>query len=127
MKHTSVCWAILLVVLVTFIAVTGCTGSGPSSQPPAATPAPAPVTGAATVTIQNFAFSPASITVARGTTVTWTNQDSSTHQIASDAPGQFSSGPLSKGASYSFRFDTPGTYPYICSIHPSMKATVTVT
>ena len=122
--------AILIVVLVTVIAICGCTSSGPSPQPPA-TQTQAP--GTATVAIQNFAFNPASITVPKGTTVTWINQDAATHQIASDAQGGnaggalFMSSPLPKGAVYSHTFDTPGTYPYYCPIHPSMKATIIVT
>ena len=120
----SVRWAILIVVLVTFIALCGCTSYGPSSVAPTTTPIVSP--GVLTVTIQNFVFSPATITVPKGTTVTWVNQDSADHQIASDTQG-FSSSSLPKGASYSFKFDTPGIYPYHCSIHPSMKGTVTVT
>jgi plastocyanin len=122
--------AILIFVLVTFIAVCGCTGYG-KSAPPAATQTQ--VSGSTTVTMQNFAFSPASITVPKGTTVTWVNQDTSDHKIVNDAQGSiaqgalFTSNSLPKGASYSFKFDNPGTYPYHCSIHPSMKATVIVT
>jgi len=124
-------WAVLVVVLGIFIAVTGCTSSGSSSPAPAATPAQ--VTGAATVTIQNFAFVPASVTVPRGTTVTWVNQDPVNHRVLNDAGGSiaegalFSSGSLPQGGTYSFTFNTPGTYPYHCSIHPSMKGTVIVT
>ncbi len=120
--------AILIIVLVTCIAISGCTSSGPSS-----TVTQTQVPGAATVNIQNFAFIPATITVTKGTMVTWVNQDTSDHQIVNDAQGSvgqgtlFTSNSLQKGAQYSFRFDTPGTYPYHCSIHPSMKATVIVT
>lgn len=123
--------AILIGVLVTFIALSGCTSYGPSSAPPSATPVQVP--GTPTVSIENFTFNPASITVPKGTTVTWVNQDSADHQIVNDAKdsiGQgalFTSSSLPKGSSYSFRFDTPGTYPYHCSIHPSMKGTVIVT
>jgi plastocyanin len=126
MRYTPkpVDWAILILVLVTAIALCGCTSYGPSSVTPTTTPIVSP--GAPPVTIQNFAFTPASITVPKGTTVTWINQDSADHQIASDAQG-FTSSSLPKGASYSFKFDTPGTYPYHCSIHPSMKGTVIVT
>jgi plastocyanin len=81
---------------------------------------------AAAVTIQNFAFSPASVTVPTGTTVTWTNRDSAPHQVGSDT-GAFQGGALGTGASYSFTFTTPGTFPYHCVIHPSMHGTVTVT
>jgi plastocyanin len=132
MRYTPkpVHWGILIVVLVTFIAICGCTGNG-SSTTPATTPTQ--VSGTTTVNIQNFAFNPASITVPKGTTVTWMNQDSANHEIVNDAQGSiaqgalFTSNSLAKGASYSFKFDNPGTYHYHCSIHPSMKATVIVT
>ncbi len=131
MRPKPIHLAILIVVLVAFITVCGCTGYGASSMTPATTQTQVP--GATTVNIQNFAFNPASITVPKGTTVTWVNQDSANHQIVSDAQGSiaqgalFTSNSLPKGASYSFKFDNTGTYPYLCSIHPSMKATVIVT
>ena len=64
-------------------------------MPPAATQAPA--ISAVAVTIQNFAFTPAAITVAAGTTVTWTNKDAATHTVTSNAgdPAAFDSGPVS--------------------------------
>ncbi|MDD5337053.1 MAG: cupredoxin domain-containing protein, partial [Candidatus ainarchaeum sp.] len=86
-------------------------------QPPAGN-----ATGSA-VTIQNFAFNPGTLTVTVGTTVKWTNQDPTPHQIKSDA---FNSQPLSQGNSFEFRFDTPGTYNYSCAIHPSMKGVIVV-
>ena len=127
-----VCLAILILVLGISIALCGCTSSVPTIS---ATPTTTPIqlTSGPTVTIQNFAFSPDSITVPKGTTVTWVNQDTVNHQIINDAQGTvaqgalFTSGSLQKGAGYSFRFDSPGTYPYHCNIHPSMKATVIVT
>ena len=76
--------AILVVVLITSIAVCGCT----SSNPPASTATTqTQVPGAPTVNIQNFAFIPASITVPSGTTVTWTNQDSTDHPDRQRCPG----------------------------------------
>jgi plastocyanin len=134
MRYTPkpVHWGILIVVLVAFVAVCGCTSYGPSTKTPAATQTQV-VPGTSTVSIQNFAFNPTSITVPKGTTVTWVNQDSTNHEIVNDAQGTtaqgalFTSNSLSKGASYSFKFDNAGTYPYHCSIHPSMKATVIVT
>ena len=68
------------------------------------------------------------LTIRTGTTVTWTNQDSAPHQIASDSgsPLSFSSDSLSNGASYQVTFAEPGTYSYHCAIHPSMKGTVVV-
>ncbi|HVP94611.1 MAG TPA: plastocyanin/azurin family copper-binding protein [Methanoregulaceae archaeon] len=124
-------WVALIATLSVIIMIAGCTSY---SQPPGTTVVTqTPGTGGSTVTIQNFAFIPSSITIPRGTTVTWINQDPADHQVINDAQGSivqgalFTSDPLPKGASYSFEFDNPGSYPYHCSIHPSMKGTVTVT
>lgn len=104
----------------------------PSTPAPAATPAaPAPVlvtTQPETreIVIAGFAFSPASVTVKTGTTVKWTNNDSAPHSIAS-SDGKFTgSSVFSKGNSYQFTFDKPGTYNYICGIHPSMSGQIIV-
>jgi len=75
------------------------------------------------VTIQNFAFSPATLTIKAGTTVTWTNNDSATHTIKSNA---FNSGNLTTGDKFQFTFSNPGTYAYSCGIHPSMQGTIIV-
>jgi plastocyanin len=77
------------------------------------------------VSIANFAFSPASITVKVGDQVTWTNNDSTTHTVTAD-DNSFSSGDLAPGATFSFTFTKAGTFPYHCSIHTSMKGTVVV-
>lgn len=78
-----------------------------------------------TVIIQNFAFNPDTLTVPVGTTVTWTNKDSAVHNVISDT-GAFGSENLNQGNSYSFTFTQGGDYPYICTIHPSMKGTIIV-
>jgi plastocyanin len=78
------------------------------------------------VTIQGFAFNPPTLSIPVGTTVTWTNQDSAPH-TATDTGGAFQSGKLDQGQSYSFTFDTPGTYNYHCEFHANMTATITVT
>lgn len=78
------------------------------------------------ITIQNFAFDPAALTVKVGTTVTWTNQDSVQHSATSDN-GIFDSGLLSKGQSFSYTFSQAGEYTYHCSIHPKMVGSITVT
>lgn len=77
------------------------------------------------VTISNFAFSPTSITVKVGDSVTWTNNDSTTHTVTAD-DGSFKSGDLAQGATFSFTFSKAGSFPYHCSIHSSMTATVVV-
>jgi plastocyanin len=90
--------------------------------------AQSPTAAAGSVTIANFAFSPAALTVKKGTTVTWTNKDSAGHTvIETDGLSGPMSGTLSNGQSYNFAFNTAGTFHYHCSIHPSMTATVTVT
>jgi plastocyanin len=79
------------------------------------------------VTIDNFAFGPAAITVAAGTKVTWTNRDDEPHTVVSaDDPKLFKSGALDTDDNFSFTFDKPGTYRYFCSIHPHMTGTVVV-
>lgn len=94
-----------------------------TSPPPGGTTGPdfKPVA----VDIKDFAFSPVTVTVAIGTTVTWTNEDSSTHTIVSQSGG-FNSGDLSKGATFSHTFTAAGDFEYHCSIHPSMVGHITV-
>ena len=69
--------------------------------------------------------SPASLDIAVGTTVTWTNNDGAPHTVTAD-DGSFDSGNLDQGATFSFTFETAGTFSYICKIHPSMTAVITV-
>jgi len=78
-------------------------------------------------TIDNFTFSPVTITVAPGTTVTWTNRDDIPHTVTSaDTPRAFGSQPLDTGDRFSFVFAAPGSYRYFCSLHPNMQGTVVV-
>jgi plastocyanin len=77
------------------------------------------------VTIDNFSFSPATLTVPRGTTVTWTNQDDMVHTVTA-ADRAFSSTGLEAGDTYAHTFTAPGTYTYFCALHPRMTATVIV-
>lgn len=79
------------------------------------------------ITAKNFAFNPKEITVNRGDTVTWTNEDAGQHQIASKPDGAlFKSDLLNQGQSYSFTFNTAGEFDYLCLIHPSMTGKVIV-
>jgi amicyanin len=88
----------------------------------------APVAATA-VKIQNFAFSPATIKVKVGDTVTWTNEDSVAHTVTADdtSVGGPKSELFGQGKSYSFKFTKAGTYAYHCTPHPQMKGTVEVT
>lgn len=97
---------------------------------PAAQPVSASSTSSAsnTVEITNFMFSPASITVKKGTTVTWTNKDSAAHTVTeSDSQTGPSSDSLATGKSYSFTYTSAGTFKYKCNFHPDMQGTVVVT
>ncbi|MGH3928761.1 MAG: cupredoxin domain-containing protein [Pseudonocardiaceae bacterium] len=79
-----------------------------------------------TVPIQNFTFTPPDLTINTGDTVTWVNQDRAPHDVtATSGPGQFASGTLAQGKSFSHTFSAPGAYDYQCTIHPNMVATVT--
>ena len=79
------------------------------------------------VKIDNFSFGPATVTVAVGTMVTWTNRDDIPHTIVStDDPKAFKSKVLDTDEKFSYTFAKPGTYPYFCSVHPKMTGTVVV-
>ncbi len=82
------------------------------------------------VNIENYTFVPATMTVKKGTTVTWTNKDKAKHNVVADddSPEGGPDGPLiSQGETYSFTFDTVGTFKYHCQPHPYMMAEVVVT
>jgi plastocyanin len=90
--------------------------------------ADAPLTAggsAETVTIQDFTFSPGNLQVPVGATVTWTNRDSAPHNTTS-RDGAWKTDTLSEGESGAVTFDRAGEYDYDCSIHPSMKAHLSV-
>ena len=78
------------------------------------------------VEIKNFIFNPDAITVPAGTTVVWTNLDSTPHTVTSTS-GIFDSGVMDQDENFSYTFHGPGTYDYSCMIHPYMKAKVIVT
>jgi plastocyanin len=79
----------------------------------------------AVVKIDNYTFTPKSVTVKAGTTVTWTNQDDETHTVTSTTK-QFKSKALDTDDKFTFAFTTPGIYEYFCSLHPSMTGTIVV-
>lgn len=93
--------------------------AAPAAFCEAATPA------AATVIIKNFDFSPMTVTIPVGGRVVWTNKDGEIHTVTS-VDGAFRSGGLDQNDSFTFRFAKPGTYLYVCSVHPQMKARVIV-
>lgn len=100
-----------------------------NNQPANTQPNQSAVTGNTTtaqtwnISIKNFAFIPANLTIRTGDTVTWINQDTTPHRISGTG---FQGDILNVGQKYNFTFTTAGTFDYICSIHPSMKGKIIV-
>jgi plastocyanin len=84
-----------------------------------------PQASANTITIKNFNFTPMTMTITHGAAVTWKNLDDEPHAVTS-ADGVFRSGALDEGDSFTFKFDKPGTYKYLCSVHPKMRGEIIV-
>ena len=79
------------------------------------------------IVIENFGYSPSDVTIAPGTKVTWINKDEAPHTATSTSPDKkFNSGGLDTDDKFSFVFNDKGDYPYFCSLHPQMKATIKV-
>lgn len=95
-------------------------GSSGADQMPVVSDAPE-----VDVEIRDFEFFPAKLTVDAGAEVTWTNRDSAPHNAVAD-DGAFDTGRIDQDDSVSVTLDEPGTYPYVCTYHSGMKATVTV-
>jgi plastocyanin len=77
------------------------------------------------IRIDNFKFAPTPLTVPKGATVTWVNQDDMPHSIVCQAL-EFHSKPMDTDGSISLRFDQPGRYDYVCGLHPFMRGQVIV-
>jgi plastocyanin len=78
------------------------------------------------VEIKNFSFSPAEITINKGDTIVWQNNDSASHTITSDSGNELDSGTIPSNGKYSHTFNSTGTFDYHCSIHASMIGKVIV-
>ena len=141
MKSSKVIIIVVLVVIVAGVAAVALTRN---KKAPATSSTPPPTTSSSSttststnssstatdsVTIQNFAFSPASITVKVGTKVTWTNKDGVSHSITADTASAYApDGQLfGQNQTFSFTFSKAGTYTYHCTPHPYMHGTVVVT
>lgn len=93
---------------------------------PGAVPA-AHAAAAHQVLMSGYAFSPRSLTIAVGDTVTWTNQDQAPHDVkTTSGPASVHSPMLNKGGTWSHTFTTPGAYGYVCTVHPGMTAQLVV-
>ncbi|HYM84877.1 MAG TPA: cupredoxin family copper-binding protein [Candidatus Dormibacteraeota bacterium] len=108
--------ALPVLLAITVLAIAACSsGSTPGASAGA---------NATAVTIQGFAFGPSTLDVAVGSTVTWTNKDSTTHTVTAN-DGSFDS-QVPSGQTFSQTFSKAGTFAYHCKIHPTMTATITV-
>lgn len=119
------------VALAAAVLLAGCSASRPAADSGSGTPvgsvtAPAAPVSGNQVNIDGFAFAPATLMVAVGTTVTWTNRDEEPHTVAA-SDGSFHSPGMGTGATFSHTFTDAGTFDYVCSIHPMMRGTVVVT
>jgi plastocyanin len=116
----------MLLALTVPLALAGCGGS--TAQPATSatstsTDAGGAATGGLTVSESGFAFEPASLDVKVGDTVTFTNKDSAPHNVRIDGKEL---GEQAQGASVTWKAEKAGTYPYTCTIHPSMSGTIVV-
>jgi len=131
----------LAVLAVSALAACAGASSAPSASPsPTASPKPV------AISIKGFAFNPATISVPKGTTITWTNEDTVAHTVTTGTPppsasptasgaspaalssgdGRINSGRVENLKTFSFTFNEAGTFTYFCAVHPRMVATVTV-
>lgn len=119
MNKKSWLWIVLgiAVVVLTFLFVNY---SGKNNKEVAPTPQEPN-----TVIIQNLSFAPEILVVKEGTTVTWTNNDATTHTVTSN-DGLFDSGNLADSGKFQFTFTQKGTYKYRCTLHSSMTGTIVV-
>jgi plastocyanin len=123
----------LLLLAVVALAAAGCGSSSSDNSNSASTPAPAATSdtgtsatsgGAVTIDMKNIAFDPTSVTVKVGQTVKWVNEDDAPHNVVG---GPLKSKTFGKGGSFEYTPKKAETISYVCTIHPGMKATLTVT
>lgn len=116
--------AALLSLAASAILLLGCgSDSGGTDQTSSASES---ATSTKAVTIKDYIYKPASITVPKGATVTFTNRDSTAHTATSKESGVFESGPIETGKSAKVTLDKSGTFTYYCLFHPFMKGTIVV-
>jgi plastocyanin len=123
---------LLALCAVVALAAAGCGGgddnggSTSSSSAPASTSASSSSGGGVAIKMQNIAFDPKAVTVKVGQKVTWTNDDSTDHNVTADSGADFKSDNFGKDGTFSFTPTKAGAVKYECTIHPGMVATLTV-
>ncbi len=115
---------LILVLIGTGLGITSGCNSGNGMYGMSTSTAPAQ-TAPNTIAIANYTFAPSSMTVTKGTIVTWQNDDGVGHSATSDV-GRWDTRIIPPGGSATVKFDTAGTFAYHCSVHPMMKASITV-
>jgi plastocyanin len=125
---------LLALCAVVALAAAGCgssssssTSSGASSSASTSTAAASSSGGGVTIKMQNIAFDPKDVTVKVGQKVTWTNEDTVDHNVTSQSGETIKSDNFGKGGTFSFTPKKAGKIAYVCTIHPGMTATLTVT
>jgi plastocyanin len=143
-RHHHLLWITVLVLLASgTLLLAACGGAsdtgastptatqqGSTPTQPGSTPTlPASIGGNTVTMVENgtYAFSPAILTVPKGTTVTWTNKSDAPHTVTSDNNAFTGSSNLSENQTFQMTFTTAGTFTYHCAIHSYMKATIIVT
>jgi plastocyanin len=113
---------------VVALAAAGCGSSSDSSSSSTSTPAASSSStgGGVAIKMANIAFDPKDVTVKVGQKITWTNDDSTDHNVTADSGADFKSKDFGKGATFDFTADKAGTIKYECTLHPGMTATITV-
>jgi len=120
----------LVVLAAAASALAGCGGESDASAPAPAPPAAAAESSSggnpSAVKVDDFKFTPATLTVKSGDGIAVTNDDSTAHTATADDGKAFDTGALDPGATQTITLDKPGTYPFHCSIHPFMKGKIVV-
>ena len=121
---------LLLLCAVVALAAAGCGGGddngGSSSGSAPSTSAASSSGGGVAIKMQNIQFAPKDVTVKVGQKVTWTNDDSTDHNVTAESGADFKSKDFGNGETFSFTPDKAGTIKYECTLHPGMTATLTV-
>ncbi|MDQ6662755.1 MAG: cupredoxin domain-containing protein [Chloroflexota bacterium] len=132
-------WIVLSLTIVTMLILAACGGTTETPTSPstsAATPTAAASPTSATGTTMavkivekdnKYSFEPATLTITKGTQITWTNASDAPHMVTSDTGAFNTPDNLTGNKTFTMVFNTAGTFNYHCDIHPYMKATITVT
>ena len=122
---TTITW-LSLFAIAGLVEFGGCSSStNPYSSSPTGNTGSNTTPSANTIAINNMAFGPSTLTISKGTTIAWQNSDGVPHTATSDS-GAWDSGNIPPGGSKSVTFNTTGTFPYHCTVHPMMTATIIV-